>query len=118
MPVPSVQHLEELNLLLAAGSREEQNRVIEAVPKPFTCVRCCSSPTASSPRALAVPRSCWVLGINGTGNRVKVTRYPQCRSPYACEGHGITVWKAPSLVFLSTRHFPYNSSLYTVQASY
>jgi transposase len=29
VPVPSVQHLEELNLLLAAGSREEQNRVIE-----------------------------------------------------------------------------------------
>jgi transposase len=28
VPVPSVQHLEELNLLLAAGSREEQNRVI------------------------------------------------------------------------------------------
>jgi hypothetical protein len=29
VPVPSVQRLEELNLLLAAGSREEQNRVIE-----------------------------------------------------------------------------------------
>ena len=28
VPVPSVQHLEELNLLLAAGSREEQGRVI------------------------------------------------------------------------------------------
>jgi len=29
VPVPSVQNLEELNLLLAAGSREEQDRVIE-----------------------------------------------------------------------------------------
>jgi transposase len=29
VPVPSVQNLEELNLLLAAGSLEEQNRVIE-----------------------------------------------------------------------------------------
>jgi transposase len=29
VPVPSVQKLEELNLLLAAGSREEQDRVIE-----------------------------------------------------------------------------------------
>ena len=27
VPVPGVQHLEELNLLLAAGSREEQNRL-------------------------------------------------------------------------------------------
>ena len=29
VPVPSVQNLEELNLLLAAGSREEESRVIE-----------------------------------------------------------------------------------------
>ena len=52
-------------------------------------------------------RTTRVLGINGTENRVKVTRNPQCQSPCAgARGTGSPVWKALSLVFLSTRHFP------------
>ena len=66
----------------------------------------------AGPRQAGVPafrRACRtrVLGINGTENRVKVTRYPQCQSPCAgARGTGSPVWKALSLVFLSTRHFP------------
>ena len=36
---------------------------IRPASRGFTSVRCCSSPPASSPRALAVPRSCFWLTV-------------------------------------------------------
>ena len=58
----------------------------------FTCVRCCSSLTASSPRALAVPRSCLWLTVASNG---------PCRGlappiDHSCPTHPVAL-RAPSV---------------------